>query len=110
FDNGDAALIEIPTGAGKIFVLTSGWQPEFSQLALSSKFVPLLYSLLEISGAPQPPQAQYWVGDPVPLGQLLPHGGTGATVVLPDGSQTSLVEGGTNFTRTDLPGIYTAAA
>ena len=28
----------------------AGWQPDDSQLAVSSKFVPLLYSLLELAG------------------------------------------------------------
>src|SRR5581483_8909122 len=54
FDSGDPALLEVPTGAGRILILTSGWQPESSRLALSSKFVPLLYSILESGGVPEP--------------------------------------------------------
>jgi hypothetical protein len=46
FESGDPALLEVPVGKGKVFVLTSGWQPEDSQLALSTKFV-LLYAFLE---------------------------------------------------------------
>ena len=47
------ALQQINVGKGSLFVLASGWQPRarLSQFALSSKFVPLLYSLLELSGA-----------------------------------------------------------
>jgi hypothetical protein len=110
FDSGDPAFIEVPVGAGKIFILTSGWQAEFSQLALSSKFVPLMYSILETSGVPQAPPAQYRVGDTVPLGQLTAALGAGTAIALPDGSKVDLADGVTNFTRTDLPGLYTATA
>ena len=42
FDSGDPALVEVPVGKGRVLVLTSGWEPQDSQLALSTKFVPLL--------------------------------------------------------------------
>jgi len=48
FDDGGPALMEMPRGKGRLLVLTSGWQPSDSQLALSSKFVPLLFSMLEL--------------------------------------------------------------
>ena len=48
--------------------MTFGWQPEESQLALSTKFVPLLFSALDYSGAASPPPAQYIVGDPISVG------------------------------------------
>lgn len=110
FDSGDPALIEVMLGAGKVLMLTSGWQPEFSQLALSSKFVPLLYSILEISGAPEALPAQYHVGDTVALGPLSGDSGSASAVALPDGSQVSLTGSATNFTRTELPGVYTLSA
>src|SRR5439155_5244032 len=66
FDSGDPALLEVPLGKGRVFVLTSGWQPEDSQLALSSKFVPLLYSLLELSSPAAPLPGQHHPGDPIP--------------------------------------------
>ena len=40
FDNGDAAIVEVPVGKGRVIVFASGWQPEDSQLVLSTKFVP----------------------------------------------------------------------
>lgn len=49
FDGGAPALLEFGTGS-KLLVLMSGWHPADSQLALSSKFVPLLYSMLEYAG------------------------------------------------------------
>ncbi len=103
FDKGDPALLQIPAGKGTLFVLTSGWQPGDSQFALSSKFVPLLYSLLDLSGGVKAQFAQYIVGDAVPL----PATNAAQTVVVrkPDGSE-SKVTGGARFSETDLPGIY----
>jgi len=68
FDNGDPALIEAPLGQNKILILTSGWQPADSQLALSSKFVPLLYSLLEYTSNERPLHLQFEVGQTLPQG------------------------------------------
>ena len=67
FDNGDPAIVSIPAGKGRVFVFTSGWHPADSQLALSSKFVPLLYSIMELSGAAPPPPAQHFVGATLPI-------------------------------------------
>jgi len=106
FDSGDPALIEIPTGKGRILVLTSGWQPECSQLALSSKFVPMMYSILESSGVPAPLPVQYKVGDVVPLAAFAKSEQLAMTMQFPDGSQCPLGRDETNFTRTDIPGIY----
>ncbi|HLH55735.1 MAG TPA: BatA domain-containing protein [Verrucomicrobiae bacterium] len=110
FDSGDPALIEVPTGSGRVLILTSGWQPDSSQLALSSKFVPLLYSLLETSGAPSPLPAQYRIGDVVPLGPLTGSSSVTRTVRLPGGGQQNLDSAQTNFLETAVPGIYTVSA
>lgn len=107
FDNGDPALVNIPVGQGSLLVLTSGWQPADSQLALSSKFVPLLYSILEQSGGIKAQLSQYIVGDSV----LLPAPQTGADTnhpaVLrnPDNLQIQVTRG-EKFSQTALPGIY----
>lgn len=65
FDNGNPALIEVPAGKGKVFVFAAGWQPEDSQLAVSSKFVPLMWSLLEMTGSVGTVVTQYTVGEKV---------------------------------------------
>jgi aerotolerance regulator-like protein/VWA domain-containing protein len=109
FDNGDPALLEVPVGKGRLLVLTSGWQPEDSQLALSTKFVPLLYSTLDYSGAAAPPPAQYFVGDVVPLARTS-AAGPATTVRAPDGSQSNLAAGEDKFSRTTMPGIYQLAS
>jgi Aerotolerance regulator N-terminal/von Willebrand factor type A domain len=103
FDTGDPALLEIPVGKGKIFVLSSGWQPEDSQFALSTKFVPLLYAFLEQSGSVAPPPAQFYVGDNAPLGP----NEAGAVVHTPDGSELRLRSDEAIFSQTMTPGIYT---
>ena len=67
FDSGDPAVIEAALGKGRLFVLTTGWQPDDSQLAVSTKFVPLLWSLLELGGGVSAAPAQWFVGDTAPL-------------------------------------------
>lgn len=67
FDSGDPAVIEAAIGKGRLFVLTTGWQPDDSQLAVSTKFVPLLWSLLELGGGGAAAPAQWFVGDTAPL-------------------------------------------
>lgn len=108
FDTGDPALLEVPLGKGRILVMASGWQPEDSQLALSTKFVPLLYSMLEQSGALQPAATQYQVGDAVPLPSNEAH----STLIAhtPAGKQVELPAGQASFSETDVPGIYTVAS
>lgn len=107
FDNGDAAVIEIPKGKGRLLVLASGWQPAESQLALSSKFVPLLYAVLELGGGINGPLTQLLVGDQLDLASLaVSSGAQPVTIRKPDGSQVQLAAGETRFSQTDTPGIY----
>src|SRR6266404_610494 len=101
FDSGDPAIIEVPVGKGRVLVLTSGWRTDDSQLALSTKFVPLLYSLLEQSGTASPIASQYVVGDIVPLTTS-----AGLKIRIPDGSESNLAATQTNFSQTMTPGIY----
>jgi len=88
FDNGDPALIEVPKGKGRLLVLTAGWHPADSQLALSSKFVPLLYSVLEQAGPRTTAPTAYRVGDLVTL--PAPSDGQGWVLLKPDGSERRL--------------------
>ena len=105
FDSNDPALFELHVAKGSLLVLTSGWHPSDSQLALSSKFVPLLYSVLEYSGIFASRQSQYFVGDHVPI--LTSAESANMRIHKPDGSKVSLNVGDESFTQTDLPGIYT---
>lgn len=107
FDGGDPALLEARLGKGRLLVLSSGWQPQDSQLALSTKFVPMLYALLDESVGATPQPAQYRVADVIPLGVAAAQGQTPVVIGMPDGTQLRIDPGQTNLTQTLIPGIYT---
>jgi hypothetical protein len=107
FDSGDPAWFEIPVGRGSLLVWTCGWHPSDSDLALSSKFAPLLYAALEYGGTLAARQAQYAVGDPVALPIQTMSGAANRRVRKPDGSTVDLGADQRTFTQTDLLGIYT---
>jgi hypothetical protein len=102
FDNGDPFLLERPVGKGRVLILTSGWHPADSQLALSTKFVPLIDGLLRRPDGVLA-EAQYVVHDRVAL-PAAPAGGRVLTG--PDGKAIELAAGATTFEGTDRPGVY----
>jgi len=106
FDSDDPAWVELPVGKGSLLVLTSGWHPSDSQLALSSKFVPLLYSILEYGGILTGQQSQYFVGDHIPIPYSIKAGSANLQIRKPNDSLISIDAGQQVFTQTDLPGIY----
>ncbi len=131
FDNGDPALLERRLGEGRLFVLTSGWQPDDSQLALSSKFVPLVGALLDLACGGNEVAESVLVGQPVTLreprrmGSVSPLVGPeisdisstrGLTppvrqsesivVQTPDGREVRIGDGVSTFTEANQPGIY----
>jgi len=108
FDQGDPALLQVPVSKGLLFVLTSGWHPTDSQFALSSKFVPFLYSLLDLGGGIKAQFAQYVVGDSVTLPATNPA--SSLVVRKPDGKESKITAGDGRFADTDQPGIYTITA
>jgi hypothetical protein len=110
FDNGDPAWFEVPIGRGTLLVWTSGWQPSDSDLALSSKFVPLLYGTLEYGGTLTEHQSQYFAGDPVPMPNQTPSGPADIQIRKPDGTTVRIDKDQQTFTQTDLPGIYTISS
>ena len=102
FDTGDPALLEVPIGQGRLYFLASGWHPEDSQLAVSSKFVPLLWSILEESGGVASFGTQYSIGEIVTLST----GQTATAIRAPAGANASLAAGASEFAQTTQPGIY----
>ncbi len=106
FDSGDPAVIDVPIGRGRLIVLAAGWQPDDSQLAVSSKFVPLLYSLLELAGGATDSPAQWFVGDSVPV----PTGVEPVTLRLPNAKSVALPAGAASFADISEPGLYELAA
>ncbi len=123
YDDNTPAILEVPVGRGRLFVFTFSWRPTDSQFALSSKFVPLLYSLLDQAGGGAAQLAQFRIGDTVDLSAFArsrrgnetdssnsqpnppPPVGGFITVRKPDGTQVPLTAEA-RFTQTDQPGIY----
>ncbi len=103
FESRDPAVLRVPLGKGGVIVLTSSWRPADSQLALSSKFVPMMHAILDESAGLPPARAQYFVGDEI----ALPPGAQPFTMRKPDGTEAAVAAGG-KFAATDQPGIYVA--
>jgi hypothetical protein len=109
FDNGDAAVIEARVGKGRLVVFASGWTPADSQLARSSKFVPLMAGLLQGRDPRPTVEADLRVFDRVPL-PAPAEGSTPVVVRKPDGTVVRPGAGEKFFTATDLPGVYALEA
>lgn len=88
FDTGTPALIEAPLGKGRVIIWASSWRPQDSQMALSTKFVPLLYTILEQSGAPPAPPLQYFAGESI--SRILIGAEEQARLLGPDGESVAI--------------------
>jgi hypothetical protein len=99
--------LEFTLGKGRVLFLASTWSPKDSQLALSSKFVPLLYSILRQSGPPSTLPTQFFVGDSIPMDSF-PSGTV--TVSGPGVTGNPSPPDSKMFTRTALPGLYAATS
>jgi hypothetical protein len=104
FDDGSPALVQAPVGKGNLLILAAGWQPADSQMAVSSKFPPLMETLLDWSGAGAPVRFQFLTGEAIPSPVA---SGEAVQWRKPDGKVES-APAGAAFTDTDTPGIYTA--
>lgn len=102
YDDEDPALIRVPFGKGELILLTSSWTPANSQLALSTKFAPLLYAAIEQATRMRTAPEQFYVGDTVPIPGLV------AAIRKPDGTDVAVSPEALSFSTTDLPGIYSA--
>lgn len=103
FDDGAPALAQIPIAKGTLLALFAGWHPVDSQLALSSKFLPLMQTILDWSGGAAPARKQFEIGDSIPSPI---SSGAPLQWRKPDGKVVPVAPG-SPFTETDLPGIYT---
>ena len=92
------ALIQRRLGNGTLWVMSAGWQPTASQLALSSKFVPLVLGF--VGPPPAMDSRGLEVGDPVPGSDA-----DGMQVVSVDGDVlTSSIDG--RAITIESPGFY----
>jgi len=105
FDNGEPALLERTIGRGIIILFASAWQPGESQLALSTKFVPLIAALLDRACGTTEALASITIGQPVALS----GNSSGSSVVVhkPDGVEVRRASD-RSLTSSDIdqPGIY----
>jgi hypothetical protein len=106
FDDDAPALAQVPVGKGHLLVLASGWSPADSQLAVSSKFPPLLQTMLDWSGASSAARFQFRTGDTIPAPPAV--AGEQVTWSKPSG-QPVMLPAGTAFAETDAPGVYSAS-
>lgn len=101
FDDGSPAWMDIKQGEGRVYLMMSGWEPGESQLALSSKFVPLLYSILTEAGFSAVKPRPVYVGGDIPVADA-------KAIIKPgESEELELEEGQQVFTSTDRPGFYT---
>ena len=111
FDDGDPALIEKRMGTGALFVLTSGWHRADSQLARSTKFVPLLMGLIDYNREDGGRlSTAYSIGDTVALPESILRESGPVIVRTPEGVELEVGDDETSFGKTDRPGIYTIVA
>ncbi len=106
FENDDPAVwSRAIEGNGQVFAISSGWQPRQSQLALSSKFVPLINGLIEIAADFPELDSSLAVGEWIEFPQA--EDTTSSRVMIkPDGSREVIDAGQTRFVAVDQPGIY----
>jgi hypothetical protein len=104
FDSGEPAIVERAQGRGRVIVFASGWQPAESQLALSTKFVPMLGALLDMACGPSASLAGVTVGQTVDIAGI--PADQPLVVHKPDGAETAVVRGAATFAGVDQPGVY----
>ena len=106
FDNDDPAIWQRDLeDGGTVLAMSSGWQPRESQLALSTKFVPLINSVIEIAADVAELDQSLVVGEPIEFGIADPEVGN-RTMIKPDGSQETIEATQSRFVAVDQPGIY----
>ena len=105
FENGDPAVIEKTLGKGRLVIMTSGWSPADSQLARSSKFVPLMSGLLEGRNAGRWTPRITWFTTACRCRGI--DGAVSLTVHKPDGTTVTIPRDRDVFAETDQPGVYT---
>ncbi|HEX4121104.1 MAG TPA: hypothetical protein VH619_10845, partial [Verrucomicrobiae bacterium] len=106
FDDGSPALAQIGIGKGNLLVLATSWAPEQSQLAVSSKFPPLMETMLDWSGFGAPARFQFRTGDAIPS----PGFASGSVQWKKPDAHLTTLPAGAAFIATETPGIYTAAS
>jgi hypothetical protein len=100
FDNGDVALAQKSIAKGQLWILAAGWQPRDSQLALSTKFVPLLDGFFSYSSPQKLTSEQYAIGSPLPFAP------SPTAQIESDGQQAIQFRTSDDGETVDEPGFY----
>lgn len=101
YDNQAPWIVQKRIGAGNVWILTCGWQPSASRLALSSKFIPIVMGLLDPDGAIKRSQPSYEVGEKIPIESVVRVVDDVGNVL--DSEQASL---NARFVRIHRPGLF----
>jgi hypothetical protein len=102
FDDQQPALIEKSLGKGQLWVLTTSWRPAASQLALSTKFLPLLATFAGRVDKIDAAAHSYQVGESI----ALPPDAPWTHLEHPDGQRTPVAADQSTVMGGDMPGVY----
>jgi hypothetical protein len=108
FDTGPPAWLHVLRDEGRLMVMTAGWRPSDSQLALSTKFIPLLYSILQPVLEAKTQSHQFHVGSRIDVTRFNNGEVSGSVTITPPGEGAATVETADVFLPTE-PGLYTAS-
>ncbi|MFN8743287.1 MAG: vWA domain-containing protein [Pirellula sp.] len=99
FDHGKPAILRKSFGKGALIIMAAGWQPDESQLALSSKFLPLMLRFIQAAVPEQNQMESLSVG-----GQLQIVGPS--VLTFPNGTKTEIPDGKSQALVISMPGNY----
>jgi hypothetical protein len=102
FDGGSPAIAQFAAEGSPVWFFASGWHPRDSQLSRSSKFVPLMWRIMESTLGSTDIAAAMTVGTPLPR----PSATGDVQLTKPDGSSSPWPEG---TVVADRPGVYVVA-
>ena len=108
FDTGPPAWLLVPRDEGRLMVMTAGWRPSDSQLALSTKFIPLLYSILQPVLEAKTQSHQFHVGSRIDVTKFNNGDVSGSVSIVSSGEGATPIEIEDIFLPTE-PGLYTAS-
>jgi len=104
FNDGSPFIMHRRVDEGELYVFTSGWHPEDSQFAMSSKFVPIMMNIIH-SGRARQIQTTFVVGETVDLEEFQLDKST-TKIHQPNGTVTLMADDNYQFDETNEPGIY----
>jgi hypothetical protein len=102
FDSGHPAVVQWGLPSGQLWCFLAGWQPSDSQLARSTKFVPLMWGILEQALGATSLTTALSTGQGLPA----PRGAASWTITPPGGEVVAWDSTRGNFEQTETPGRY----